>query len=82
MKPVVNYDPRMGADFFFYQNHEHYGFEDDGPILVGSVYGLNHPKLATDRIRTSRIILLDPMTGVFETLNTVYVPAYPSREVI
>lgn len=35
---------------------------------------IGHPDLGTCSARTSRVIRIEPNTGVFETLNTVYKP--------
>ena len=61
MKPVVEYVGE--ADF-----HNHAG---NPAWPVASVYGINHPFLGTQLIRTSKIVKKHD-NGDFETLNTLY----------
>lgn len=45
----------------------------DGPVEVAYVYGLDHPRLGQQAIRTSRVLhKFDD--GSFETMNTIYKP--------
>jgi hypothetical protein len=41
---------------------------------VARIIVTDHPKLGMGEVRTSRILRIDFETGVFETLNTYYVP--------
>lgn len=38
------------------------------------VEAVDHPRLGAEIVRTSRVIRVEPNTGVFETLNTIYKP--------
>jgi hypothetical protein len=60
-KPEVEYDTSRSAH-----------------IKVGQaadVYALNHPTCGSGQVFTSIVLKYDDTTGVFETLNTRYVPA-------
>lgn len=63
-KPTVHF---AGEPFF-----ETWDLES-GPIEVAHVYGLNHPRLGRQHIRTSRVLQKFD-DGSFETLNTLYKP--------
>ena len=43
--------------------------------IVACINALTHPQFVTHRIRTSTVQSYDKETGVFETKNTVYIPA-------
>lgn len=50
---------------------------EDADIVVGtraSVVAVDHPRLGFGVVSTSKVLTYDPETGVFETLNTVYIP--------
>jgi hypothetical protein len=64
IKPVVHF---TGAARFYEVDGE------DGSIEYARVYGLDHPILGRDNIRTS-IVLKKFSDGSFETLNTIYRP--------
>jgi hypothetical protein len=51
----------------------------EGHIEYARVYGLNHPILGADDIRTS-IVVKKHDDGSFETLNTLYVPDKEKHE--
>ena len=54
-----------------------YKFDNAGYIEVGaraSVFAVNHPRLGSQYVQTSLVVRYDKRTGVFETLNTIYVP--------
>lgn len=61
IKPVVHY---IGEAIFY---------EVDEGVERARVYGLNHPILGKDDIRTS-VVLKKFSDGSFETLNTIYRP--------
>lgn len=61
IKPVVHY---IGEAIFY---------EVDEGVEHARVYGLNHPVLGKDDIRTS-VVLKKFSDGSFETLNTIYRP--------
>ena len=48
--------------------------DEYGDVEYARVYGLDHPILGKDDIRTS-IVIKKNDDGSFETLNTLYVPA-------
>lgn len=65
-KPVVHYILR-----------EDTGGSNDSFIQLGAaayVEAVDHPRLGHQDVRTSRVIRIEPNTGVFETYNTVYKP--------
>lgn len=64
IKPVVHYTGKAR----FYEVEA-----DDGFVEYARVYGLDHPILGKDNIRTS-IVLKKFSDGSFETMNTVYRP--------
>lgn len=64
IKPVVHYTGK--AKFYEVE-------ADDGFVEYARVYGLDHPILGEDDIRTS-IVVKKYDDGSFETLNTVYKP--------
>lgn len=51
----------------------------DGYVEYARVYGLDHPILGSDDIRTS-IVLKKHDDGSFETMNTLYVPDKEKHE--
>ena len=53
--------------------------DEEGLIEYARVYGLDHPILGADDIRTS-IVVKKHEDGSFETLNTVYVPDKENHE--
>lgn len=66
MKPTVHF---LGKAEFFDYTIEKTGEE----IQMARVFGLDHPKLGRDWIRTSRVVQKFD-DGSFETLNTIYKP--------
>ena len=64
IKPVVHY---TGEARFYEVKTE------DGSVEYARVYGIDHPILGRDNIRTS-IVLKKFGDGSFETLNTLYKP--------
>lgn len=55
----------------------HYAPKGDDYIQLGErawVYATDHPRLGQSQVDTSRVIRVEPNTGIFETLNTVYKP--------
>lgn len=76
-KPVVHF---FDTPLFYtvelapsYQNIYGQYADVEGYVKHARVYGLDHPVLGTDVIRTS-IIVKNNDDGSFETLNTLYVP--------
>ena len=68
-KPIVQYDPSKGS----YINVGESAF----------VFPIDHPSLLvsnTKFISTSEVIICDTTTGVFETLNTEYVPVVAEKK--
>lgn len=65
IKPVVHY---IGKAIFYEVE------ADDGFVEYARVYGVDHPILGKDNIRTS-LVVKKFSDGSFETLNTVYRPA-------
>ncbi len=63
-KPTVHFS---GAPFF-----ETWELES-GPVEIAHVYGLDHPRLGRQHIRTSRVLQKFD-DGSFETVNTIYKP--------
>lgn len=51
----------------------------EGYVEYARVYGLDHPILGSDDIRTS-IVLKKHDDGSFETMNTLYVPDKEKHE--
>lgn len=82
-KPIV----RFAGKAIFYavelaQMHQKkYGqyADADGYVEYASVFGLDHPILGKDNIRTS-IVLKKHDDGSFETMNTLYVPDKEKHE--
>jgi len=77
IKPVVHF---LGAPIFYSVELEPmhlrvYGnyADEDGFVEYARVYGLDHPILGRDNIRTS-IVLKKYDDGSFETINTIYKP--------
>lgn len=64
IKPVVHYTGKAR----FYEVEA-----DDGFVEYARVYGLDHPILGKDNIRTS-LVVKKHGDGSFETLNTIYRP--------
>ena len=64
IKPVVHYTGK--AKFYEVE-------ADDGFVEYARVYGLDHPVLGKDNIRTS-LVVKKFSDGSFETLNTLYRP--------
>ena len=68
-KPIVRYDTSMGSY-----------------INIGesaSVFPIDHPSSLvsnTKFVSTSEVIICDTTTGVFETLNTEYVPVVAEKK--
>jgi hypothetical protein len=55
----------------------HYILNEDSLVALGAaaeVEAVDHPRLGHQEVRTSRVIRVEPNTGIFETLNTVYTP--------
>ena len=55
----------------------HYAPRDSDYIHLSErawVYAIDHPRLGEGQVDTSRVVRIEPNTGVFETLNTVYKP--------
>lgn len=68
-KPTVHF---LGdAEFFKFDT-------DFGVVEVARVYGVDHPRLGRDWIRTSDVVKKND-DGSFETLNTLYVPTKEER---
>lgn len=53
--------------------------DEEGYVEYARVYGLDHPVLGSDDIRTS-IVLKKHDDGSFETMNTLYVPDKEKHE--
>lgn len=53
--------------------------DEEGYVEYARVYGLDHPILGSDDIRTS-IVLKKHDDGSFETINTLYVPDKEKHE--
>lgn len=53
--------------------------DDEGYVEYARVFGLDHPVLGADIIRTS-IVVKKNDDGSFETLNTLYVPEKETNE--
>jgi hypothetical protein len=53
--------------------------DEEGLVEYARVYGLDHPILGKDDIRTS-IVLKKHDDGSFETMNTLYVPDKEKHE--
>lgn len=64
IKPIVHFTDEAK----FYEIHT-----EDGCVECARVYGIDHPILGRDNIRTS-IVLKKFSDGSFETLNTIYRP--------
>lgn len=83
MKPTVHY--RGKAEFYSSllspMHRKIYGLYADaeGNVEYASVYGIDHPILGEDTIRTS-IVLHKYDDGSFETMNTIYVPDKEKHE--
>jgi hypothetical protein len=82
-KPTVRF---AGEPTFYYvelapMHQKTYGqyADDEGYVEYARVYGLNHPILGKDTIRTS-IVVKKHDDGSFETLNTLYVPDKEKHE--
>jgi hypothetical protein len=82
-KPTVRFSGQ--ATFYYVElapmHQKAYGqyADAEGYVEYGRVYGLDHPILGTDDIRTS-IVVKKHDDGSFETLNTLYVPAKETDE--
>lgn len=66
-KPIVHF---VGEPRFIVAP---YPKEDGGEWTYARVYGLDHPILGRDSIRTSEVLKIND-DGSFETRNTRYVP--------
>jgi hypothetical protein len=82
-KPIVRF---LGKPLFYTvelvpRHQELYGqyADEDGYVEYARVFGLDHPLLGTDTIRTS-VVVKKHDDGSFETLNTLYVPAEEKHE--
>ncbi len=82
-KPVVRF---IGTPLFYYKelapmHQKAYGqyADDKGYVQYARVFGLDHPILGADTIRTS-IVVKKHEDGSFETLNTLYVPDKEKHE--
>jgi hypothetical protein len=82
-KPIVRF---AGEPTFYYvelaaMHQKTYGqyADDEGYVEYARVYGLDHPILGEDTIRTS-IVVKKHDDGSFETLNTLYVPDKEKHE--
>ena len=83
MKPTVHY--RGKAEFYkrplATMHKKTYGqyTDQEGNVEYASVYGIDHPILGEDTIRTS-IVLHKYDDGSFETMNTIYIPDKEKHE--
>lgn len=82
-KPIVRF---LGKPLFYTVelvpwHRELYGkyADEDGYVEYARVFGLDHPLLGTDTIRTS-VVVKKHDDGSFETMNTLYVPAEEKHE--
>lgn len=82
-KPIVRF---LGKPLFYTveltpMHQKMYGqyADDEGYVEYARVFGLDHPILGTDTIRTS-IVVKKHDDGSFETLNTLYVPTEEKHE--
>jgi len=77
VKPVVRFvgDPIFYAVELAPMHQKIYAqyADDEGYVEYARIFGLDHPILGTDTIRTS-IVLKKHEDGSFETLNTLYIP--------
>lgn len=73
MKPRVHFLPP--AQFFKLEHPDH------GEITLARVYATDHPRLGKGDIRTSIVQHIND-DGSFETMNTVYVPAWQDAELV
>lgn len=82
-KPIVRF---LGKPIFYAvelaaMHQKTYGqyADAEGYVEYARVYGLDHPILGADDIRTS-IVIKKQDDGSFETLNTLYVPDKEKHE--
>jgi|APGre2960657373_1045057.scaffolds.fasta_scaffold58822_3 hypothetical protein len=69
MKPIVKYKSETATTMLLIR------WDKMGnPFWCGRLDVIDHPKLGTTNLRTSKIVGFDPAKGIIETVNTVYVP--------
>ena len=69
MKPIVRYQADTPTTSLFLLRD---GM--DKPFWCARLDVIDHPKLGASNIRTSEIISFNPVGGIIETANTIYIP--------
>ena len=69
MKPIVRYQAGTPSTYLFLLREG-----TDRPIWCARLDVIDHPKLGASNIRTSEIVSFNPVGGIIETANTIYIP--------